>query len=113
MIVIHRGTLVHQECKTVLLFDRHNWFYSGRVISSAMIGFLEEDGKIDVSLPVSAYLPELKGSVWDSVPVQDALHMATALESTEHDEPRGDARTNLERGWFQWAASLGAYPDVK
>ncbi|MBW4621433.1 MAG: beta-lactamase family protein [Cyanosarcina radialis HA8281-LM2] len=112
-IVIHKGTIVHETYKTMRPFDKHNWFSSGKVIPSTLIALLEEEGKVDVKKPVSFYITELKGSNWDTVSVLEALNMSTGLDSTEHDEPMDDSRTNPERGWFQWAVSLGLFPDVK
>jgi CubicO group peptidase (beta-lactamase class C family) len=35
--------------------------------------------------------------------------MATGLDSTEHEEPGDDSTTNPERGWFQWAVTMGIF----
>lgn len=110
MIIIHRGNIVCEKYKTMRPFDKHNWFSTGKVVSSTIIALLEEQGKINILKPVSTYLPELQGSVWDSVPVQDVLNMATGLNSTEHEEPGDDARINPKRGWFQWATAMGIFP---
>lgn len=112
MIVIHHGKVVFEKYKTMRSFDMHNWSSMGKIISSTMIALLEKEGKIDVTKPVTQYLPMLKGTAWDSVPVIDVLNMATGLDSTEHEEPNDDARTNPARGWYQWAVSLGIYPDA-
>jgi CubicO group peptidase (beta-lactamase class C family) len=77
-----------------------------------MLAILEEEGKVDTQKPVSFYLPELKGSVWDDVTVQATLDMATGLDGTEHDEPEHDSRTNPEQVWYRWAVSIGMYPDM-
>lgn len=110
MIVIHHGTIVYDDYKTMRPFDKHNWFSTGKVISSTLIALLEDQGKIDVKKPVSNYLMSLKGTVWDTVPVIDVLNMATGLNSTEHEEPNDDARINPKRGWFQWATAMGVFP---
>ena len=68
-------------------------------------------GKVDVSKPVSDYVPQLKGSDWDKVTVEETLDMATVLNSTEHEEPNDDARSNPARGWYQWAVSIGLFED--
>ncbi len=110
MIVIQHGNIIHEQYKTMRPFDKHNWFSTGKIISSTMIALLEEQGKIDVKKPVSDYLTALKGSGWDTVPVIDVLNMATGLNSTEHEEPNDDARINPKRGWFQWATAMGIFP---
>jgi len=113
MIVIHRGVIVFEKYKTMRPFDMHNWFSTGKVIASTLIALLEQEGKIDVTKPVTFYLPALKNSVWETVPVIDVLNMATGLDATEHEEPGDDARINPNRGWYQWAVSIGIFPDTQ
>lgn len=109
MIVIRNGTVVHEQYKTMRPFDKHNWFSVGKTIAGTMIALLEDEGKIDTSKPVSAYLDELKDSVWDTVTVAEVLDMATGLNSTEHEEPGDDSTSNPARGWYQWAESMGLF----
>lgn len=109
-LVVHKGRIVYQRYETMRPFDRHNWFSSGKVIGATLLAILEEEGKADLSLPVSHYIDELKGTAWDTVPLRLAADMATGLDGTEHDEPSKDSRTNPEQIWFQWAANLGIFP---
>jgi hypothetical protein len=88
----------------------HNWFASGKVISATLLAMLESEGKVDLSKPVTHYLSQLKGSVWDTVPVRHAADMQTGLNGTEHDEPGQDSRTNPEQIWFRWAGTVGILP---
>lgn len=107
LIVIQNGIIISEKYKTMRSFDKHNWFSVGKIASSTMISLLEEQKKVNVKYNVSFYLPELRNSVWDTVPVIDVLNMATGLNSTEHEEH--DARINPERGWFQWATAMGLF----
>ncbi len=106
-LVVHKGRIVYERYETMRPFDRHNWFSSGKVIGATLLAILEEEGLADLSLPVSHYIDELKGTAWDGVPLHLAADMATGLDGTEHDEPTRDSRTNPEQIWFQWAASMG------
>ncbi|WP_157961663.1 serine hydrolase domain-containing protein [Acuticoccus kandeliae] len=109
MIVLREGAIVYERTKTLRPFDKRVWFSCSKTIVATMIALLEDEGRIDVAQPVSLYLPDLAGSVWDSVTLDETLDMATGLDSTEHEEP--DARTNPMRGWYQWAASIGLFED--
>jgi CubicO group peptidase (beta-lactamase class C family) len=71
---------------------------------------LEAEHRVELNKPVSDYLLELQGSVWDTVTVRDTVNMTTGLDCTEHDEPTRDARTNPQQCWFKWAASLNLAP---
>ena len=79
------------------------------------MALLENEGKVDVEAPVSSYLTELQGSVWDSVKLVEAMDMATGLNGTEHDEPDPTSRTDPDQIWYRWAATsaVSVVPDVR
>lgn len=111
MIVVREGEVVYERYKTMRHFDNHLWFSCSKTMVSTMLAMLEHDGKIDVSKKVTEYVPELAGSDWDTVTVEETLDMATGLDSTEHEVP--DARTNPAQGWYHWAVSIGMYEDAQ
>ncbi len=115
MVVVKDGRIVFERYKTMRPQDKHLWMSVSKVTGSTILAMLEQEGKIDVQKPVSHYLPELKGSVWDTVKVEESLDMASGLNGTEHDEPTPDSRTNPDQIWFRWAAtpSIGVLPDVR
>jgi len=111
LLVLHHGTVVYERYKTMRPFDKHQWFSCSKVVPGTMVELLALEGKIDLKKPVSDYVPELKGSDWDKVTVEETLDMATGLNSTEHEEPNDDARSNPARGWYKWAVSIGLFED--
>jgi len=115
MIVVKGGEVIYERYKTMGPDDKHIWYSVSKVTGATMLAFLEYEGKLDVNKPVSDYLKELKGSVWDGVKVVEALDMATGLNGTEHDEPNHDSRTNPDQIWYRWAATkdVGIVADVK
>lgn len=115
MVVIKGGKVVFERYKTMRPEDKHLWMSVSKVTGSTMLAFLEQEGKVDVKKPVSDYLVELKGSVWDTVKVEEALDMATGLNGTEHDEAEQNSRTDPDQIWYRWAAtdSIGVLPDAR
>jgi len=115
MIVVKHGKIIYERYKTMGPDDKHIWYSVSKVTGATMLAFLEYEGKVDVSKPVSHYLPELKGSVWDTVTVEETLDMATGLNGTEHDEASQTSRTDPDEIWYRWAATnaVGIVPDVK
>jgi len=111
LLVLHKGNVVFERYKTMRPFDKHQWFSCSKVVPGTMVALLAIEGKIDLKKPVSNYVPELKGSDWDKVTVEETMDMATGLDSTEHEEPNDDARVNPERGWYKWAVSIGLFED--
>lgn len=111
MIVLHKDHIVYEQYKTMRSLDQHLWFSCSKSIIGTLLALLEHEGKIDVSKMVTEYVPELAGSEWDTVTVEQTADMATGLDSTEHEVP--DARTNPAQGWYQWAVSIGLFEDSK
>ena len=85
LIVVKGGSIVFEHYKTMRPIDKHIWFSSSKITGSTVLALLEQEGKVDVQKPVSFYLTELKGSVWDTVTVEETADMATGLNGTEHD----------------------------
>jgi CubicO group peptidase (beta-lactamase class C family) len=115
LIVVKGGNVLYERYRTMAPTDKHMLFSCSKITGSTLLAFLEQEGKIDVDRPVSDYVEELKGSVWDTVRLVEALDMATGLDGTEHDEPNGDSRTNPDQIWYRWAATqaVGVLGDVK
>ncbi|MCL1142187.1 serine hydrolase domain-containing protein [Shewanella gaetbuli] len=105
-IVIKQGELVFERYNSMRPIDKHNWFSNAKATTGVLLAMFIHEGLIIADHSVSEYLHELKGTAWDSVTVQHTADMCTGLDSTEHDEPQHDSRTNPEQGWFKWAASI-------
>ncbi|MCJ0806210.1 serine hydrolase domain-containing protein [Vibrio vulnificus] len=114
-LVAHKGKIVFERYNTMRPQDKHIWMSSAKVIGSTVMALLEQQGKVDIKKTVPHYLPELKGTPWDKVTVEHALDMANGLDSTEHDEPVHDTRTNPKQPYYQWGVTLGIFtnPDQK
>ncbi|GJM64549.1 serine hydrolase domain-containing protein [Persicobacter diffluens] len=115
MVVVKEGKIIYERYKTMRPEDKHIWYSVSKVTGSTMMAMLEQEGKVDLNLPVSHYLPELEGAVWDTVKVVEAMDMATGLNGTEHDEEIQNSRTDPDQIWYRWAATsaVGLVPDVR
>ena len=115
LIVVNGGDVLYERYRTMRPDDKHIYFSVSKITGATMLAFLELEGKVDLNQSVSHYLEELKGSVWDSVRLVEAVDMATGLDGTEHDEPNEDSRTNPDQIWYRWAATdaVGIFADPK
>jgi len=112
MLVLKDGKIVYERYKTMTPDTAHITMSSSKVFSSTLLAMLEDEGKVDLSKPVSDYVPELKGSVWDTVLVRHAADMQVGLNATEHDEPSQDSRTNPDEPFYRWMSTLGLVPNT-
>lgn len=111
MLVMKDGKIVYERYKTMSPDMTHITFSASKVFSSTILALLEDEGKVDLSKPVTEYVDQLKGSVWDTVTLREVADMQTGLNGTEHDEPNPDSRTNPKQIWYRWAATLGIFPN--
>lgn len=112
MLVLKDGKIVYERYKTMTPDTAHITMSSSKVFSSTLLAMLEDEGKVDLSKTVSDYVPELKGSVWDTVLVRHAADMQNGLNATEHDEPSQDSRTNPDQPFYRWMSTLGVVPNT-
>jgi CubicO group peptidase (beta-lactamase class C family) len=112
MLVLKDGKIVHERYKTMTPDTAHITMSASKVFSSTLLAMFEDEGKVDLSKPVSDYVPELKGSVWDTVLLRHVADMQTGLNATEHDEPTQDSRTNPDEPFYRWMSTLGLVPNT-
>lgn len=58
--------------------DDHIFFSVSKPFVSTLAAILGDRGQLDVSRAIDHSMPELKGSVWEGVPVVDVLDIITA-----------------------------------
>ena len=120
------GVLVLKDGKIVLEryglgrkpADRWTSFSVAKSITSTLAGAAVQDGKLKLTDPVTAYLPELKGSAYDGVPVRDLMTMSSGVKWNEdYGDPKSDiaqAGVMLEPGvdpYISYVKRLGrAHP---
>lgn len=64
--------------------DKHIWFSMTKSLVSSAAGILVEQGVLDVSKSPADYIPELKGSGFERVTVQQVLDHSSALDFKEN-----------------------------
>ena len=104
-IVITQGGRIVYECyPRMRSFDKHLLMSVSKIFVSTVIGILEDRGQVDACASVETYLPELAGSGWEGVSVQDALDMCSGIDCLE-DDIEG-AYSDPATGYYQFEASL-------
>jgi CubicO group peptidase (beta-lactamase class C family) len=81
--VIHKGNLVFEKYIGIRDWDNHIWASATKIIVGTLVHIMNEEGLINLESPVTAYLPELKGTAWEGVKVADVLHQRSGLDISE------------------------------
>jgi CubicO group peptidase (beta-lactamase class C family) len=104
VIIIHKGEIVFEEYPRMEQEDKHLYFSITKPFVSTMIAILEDRDVLDVSKPVDHYMPELKNSAWEGIPVLDILDMCTGINCREKDE---DSYNNPNSCFMRFFAAIG------
>lgn len=63
--------------------DLHMWASSTKSLTGMCAGILASEGKLDLNQKVKHYLPEMTGSAFENLTVQQVLNMVSALDYSE------------------------------
>ncbi len=111
LLVIKDGKIVLE--KYFLGAGQHSRFTSmsmAKSFTSTLVGMAIADGKIaNVNQPVSEYVPELKGSGYDGVPIRDVLQMSSGVKFSEDYKGTDDLTEMWTRCVEQEKQSLDDY----
>jgi CubicO group peptidase (beta-lactamase class C family) len=72
-------------------YDQHIWFSATKSLTTTALGLLVDQGKIDLTASPVKYIPELKGSGFERVTIQQVLNHSTAINFKEnYTDPNSD-----------------------
>jgi CubicO group peptidase (beta-lactamase class C family) len=98
-LVIRRGAIVDE--RYFLGADDKSKFTSwsaAKSFTSTLVGLAVADGKIrSPDNPVTDYLPELKGSAYDGVPIKDILEMSSGVQFVEDPD---SGTSDIQNLWW-------------
>jgi CubicO group peptidase (beta-lactamase class C family) len=91
--------------------SHHIWFSMTKSLASTVFGLLVAEGKVDLAASPAKYIPELRGSGFERVTIQQVLDHATAIDFKEnYTDPQSDFfrfyGPALNMGWLPGAADV-------
>jgi len=81
--VIHKGKVVFEEYPGMRQRDNHIWASGTKIFIGLLAYKAEKDGLLELTNPLTDYLPELKGTQWVGVKVEDVLHQRSGMDISE------------------------------
>jgi CubicO group peptidase (beta-lactamase class C family) len=106
LLVLHRGSIVFEEYRNGMAAETPHMLFS---VTKSILGLIAEllaaQGAIDLSLPASAYVPELRGTMFGAAALRDLLDMR---DGAPFDETYADpgAAIHLYSAAY-WGAQAG------
>lgn len=88
-LVLKDGKIVTEDYRNGLEpHVRHHWMSASKSLTSSLFSTFVGEGKVEVDKLVTDYVPELKGTAWEGVKVQDVLDMRSDVQYREEfDNP--------------------------
>ena len=109
-IIVYKGAIVYEKYPYMRPVDKHVWFSTTKSLSGTLVGLLEAEGLIDVSLPIETYITEFEGSEWAGTPVIDILDMASGMLGRDPvEEPYESYDPIMDAPLLQFLGTLGLY----
>ena len=102
IVVLHKGRIVYERYDNQMKpWTPHLLFSVTKSFTGLMAAQLAHDGKIDPQALVTKYVPELAGSAWGDMKVQDVMDMTGAVRFREvYTDP------TTEIFGYNWASGL-------
>ena len=100
VIVLHKGQIVFEDYPRMQPHEKPVYWSVAKAVVGTIVRLLEEQGQVDVSQPIEAYIPALNGSALAGINVRDWLDMASGLDcADEYDD-----RTSC---YYRYSMSIG------
>jgi len=85
VLVVQGNRLLHERYfHGFNAHSQHIWFSMTKSLASAAFGLLVAQGKVDLGASPAKYIPELRGSGFERVTIQQVLDHATAIDFKEN-----------------------------
>ena len=83
VLIVHKGEIVYEKYPRMKPHEKPVFWSVAKVFTATLVAILEEQNKVDTTLPIDFYLPELKGSDFEGILIQNILDMATGIKCSE------------------------------
>jgi CubicO group peptidase (beta-lactamase class C family) len=88
VVIAHQGDIVFEHYARMQAHEKPIIWSVSKVLVSAVVGILEDRGKVDIDHPIETYIPELSSSSYAGITVRNILDMATGVDCPEEYEDR-------------------------
>lgn len=82
-MMIHKGKVVYQAYPGMTPTSQHVWMSAAKSTVGLVLTQLVVEEKIDPNAPITKYVPELKGTNWDTRKVIDVANQSSGLDIEE------------------------------
>lgn len=100
IVVIKSGKVVAESYPDLRADQPHLWASCAKPTAGLMIEYLIDAGLIDDSRGIGEYVPALRDTDWNDVPVRDVMDMTPGMDCEENEATRADPSSNAIRAFL-------------
>ena len=83
IVILHEGDVVFEYYPNQQPYEKPIYWSATKALVAALVGILADRGQVDITQPISHYLPRLKDSDYANINVRNLLDMATGINCPE------------------------------
>ena len=83
IVILHKGEVVFEYYPNQEPYEKPIYWSVTKALVAALVGILADRGQVDITLPISYYLPRLKDSDYVDITVRNLLDMPTGVDCPE------------------------------
>ena len=85
VVVLHGNRIVFEAYPNMQPWQRHYAWSVTKVLTATALAVLVGEGRVNLSLPVERYVPELADTAWAGTSVGNVVHMASGIDCLDSD----------------------------
>ena len=83
IVILHKGEVVFEYYPNQEPYEKPIYWSATKALVAALVGILADREQVDITLPISYYLPRLKDSDYADITVRNLLDMSTGVNCPE------------------------------
>ena len=83
IVILHKGDVVFEYYPNQQPYEKPIYWSATKALVAALVGILADRGQVDITQPISHYLPRLKDSDYANITVRNLLDMAAGVNCPE------------------------------
>lgn len=83
IVILHKGDVVFEYYPNQQPYEKPIYWSATKALVAALVGILADRGQVDITQPISHYLPRLEDSDYANITVRNLLDMAAGVNCPE------------------------------
>ena len=100
VVILYQGQIAFESYPRMREYEKVTYWSTTKILAGAIVRLLEEQGRIDISQPIEAFVPQLASSVHAGTTIENILDMATGVDCAEN-------YTDPDSCYYRYSEAIG------